>query len=119
MGKTGIVMVDAPGYGFAKGNKKELESWGQMITKYLDEGKTLYRVLCLVDAEHGLKDLDFMLYDLLENRKKPFMLTLTKCDKVNPKNIDEILKNVAEKMKKYNFCSNILNATSAKYIHFF
>ena len=108
-------MVDAPGYGFAKGNKKELESWGMMIQKYLNEGKYLYRVLCLVDAEHGLKDLDFMLYDLLEKRQKPFMLALTKCDKIPETKIQDCLKDTAEKMKKYHFCSTILNATSAKY----
>jgi len=106
--------VDAPGYGYAKGNQKELESWGTMITKYINEGGFLYRVVCLVDAEHGLKEVDFMLFDLLESKQKPFMLTLTKCDKVSSKKLPDVLQDTAEKMRKYSFCSNILNATSAK-----
>ena len=78
-----MILVDAPGYGFAKGDKHEADSWGRMILQYISGGLYLHRVLCLVDIEHGFKDLDFMLFDLLESKSKPFMITLTKTDKVN------------------------------------
>ena len=106
--------MDAPGYGFAKGYKEELLKWGKMIVKYLDESTNLYRVVCLVDAEHGFKDTDFMLFDLLEGKQKPFMICFTKCDKIATSSMETLFESAAEKVKKYGFCSPILNATSAK-----
>ncbi len=106
--------MDAPGYGYAKGDQKELESWGKMILKYMDNSKNLYRVIILIDAEHGFKDNDFMLMDLLESRQKPFMVCLTKCDKIPDKPMDELFEKSVEKIRQYQMCSPIVNATSSK-----
>lgn len=108
------MLVDAPGYGFAKGNAKELESWGKMFLKYLANGRQLYRIVCLIDAEHGLKQLDTMLFDLCESKEKPFLITLTKCDKITDTKLAKLYEEISEKVKSYKFCSPIINATSSR-----
>jgi len=114
IGVSGLVLVDAPGYGYAKGDQKELLSWGKMIMKYMDQSKNLYRVVILIDAEHGFKETDFMLMDLLEGKNKPFMVCLTKCDKIPNKPIDKLFEESVDKIRQYKMCSPIINATSAK-----
>lgn len=114
IGLTGLVLVDAPGYGFAKGDQKDLVNWGKMILKYLEQSPYLYRTVCLVDGEHGFKETDFMIFDLLEKKNKPFMVCLTKCDKITGKQFENLLETTATKIKHYNFCSPIINASSTK-----
>lgn len=87
-------MVDAPGYGYAKGDAKELESWGKMITKYIDASPYLHRVICLIDAEHGIKQLDEHLFEMLDVKKKMFMICLTKCDKIPMKLLSKNLEDI-------------------------
>lgn len=85
-----------------------------MILKYLEESPFLYRIVVLIDAEHGFKETDFMLFELLEKKNKPFMVCLTKCDKMPRKPLDKLFEESGEKLKQYQFCSPIINATSAK-----
>jgi GTP-binding protein len=61
--KLSILLVDLPGYGFAfASEQKELE-WQSLMKRYiLERGKSLKRILLLVDARHGMKkaDVDFL-----------------------------------------------------------
>ena len=45
-------LVDLPGYGFAKVDKKEKARWGQMMQDYFAQADELQHVLCLVDIRH-------------------------------------------------------------------
>ena len=54
-----------------------------MLNTYLNKSKYLHRVLCLIDAEHQFKEVDYLLLDMLEAKKQPFMVVFTKCDKVH------------------------------------
>ena len=110
-----MILIDAPGYGYAKGNSQELESWGKMIVKYLKHGEFYHRALCLIDAEHGLKDSDLMLFELLEKYSKPFVVCLTKCDKITEKQLENLFQDISLKLKTFQFCSPIIIATSSKY----
>lgn len=107
-------MVDAPGYGFARGDKKELEQWGKMMIKYFTQSSFLHRVICLIDSEHGIKEVDTMLYDILENKTKPFIIVFTKCDKINEKRLKELFLEAKNVFKNYNMSSPIIHATSER-----
>lgn len=109
-----IYLVDAPGYGFARGDKKELERWGKMMVKYFSSSLYLHRVVCLIDAEHGVKEVDMMLFDMLEKKLKPFIVVYTKCDKISEKKLGEILKEGQETFKTFKMSSPIIHATSAR-----
>src|SRR5262249_32888571 len=45
-----LMLVDLPGYGFAKRSKSEAHSWQEMIFAYLRRRSRLRRVLLLIDA---------------------------------------------------------------------
>lgn len=53
-----------------------------MMAKYLDHSEHLFRVVVLIDAEHGFKKLDENLCEMLNVKKKPFIACMTKCDKI-------------------------------------
>ncbi|KAM3142205.1 hypothetical protein pb186bvf_005614 [Paramecium bursaria] len=75
-------IIDSPGYGFAKGDKKELEDWGSMMQSYLKYTEFLRQAFVLIDSEHGYKETDKMIVDLLESHKRPYTLCFTKSDKI-------------------------------------
>ncbi|KAI9688391.1 MAG: hypothetical protein M1822_001340 [Bathelium mastoideum] len=77
IGRGGLSIVDMPGYG--KGSRDE---WGEQILKYLCHRKQMRRAFLLVDAEHGLKNADSQLLDILHNNYVPHQIILSKVDKI-------------------------------------
>src|SRR5215216_4913562 len=51
-------LVDMPGYGYASAPKTKVASWTALIHKFLQGRSTLARVYVLIDARHGVKDVD-------------------------------------------------------------
>ncbi len=76
-------LVDLPGYGYAKVSQEQREKWDQTMMKYMLERKNLALIVMLVDSRHDPleKDLD-MVFWLAENQL-PFILVLTKVDKLS------------------------------------
>jgi GTP-binding protein len=76
-------LVDLPGYGYAKVSQEQREKWDKTMMKYMVERKNLALIVMLVDSRHNPleKDLD-MVFWLAENQL-PFILVLTKADKLS------------------------------------
>src|SRR5271154_7201045 len=53
-----LMLVDLPGYGYAKAPKKDVRAWTHLVKDYLTGRPNLMRVLLLIDARHGLKEAD-------------------------------------------------------------
>lgn len=79
----GCYLVDSPGYGFAMGEKKEIEKWGKMMNFYFKNSYFINQIIVLIDSEHGFKQVDNMIIELLNKYKKTFAIVFTKCDKIN------------------------------------
>ncbi|MHA1189609.1 MAG: ribosome biogenesis GTP-binding protein YihA/YsxC [Alphaproteobacteria bacterium] len=79
-----IVLVDLPGYGFAKAPKNAIEAWTRLIRRYLSGRVTLKRVFVLVDARHGLKAGDLDMLTMLDRAAVSYQVVLTKGDKIKP-----------------------------------
>ena len=75
-------LVDLPGYGYAEVSREMRESWRPLIEGYLTDRPTLAGVLLLVDIRRGAQDeeLDFAAW--LAERGTPFVVALTKADKL-------------------------------------
>lgn len=52
------VLVDLPGYGFAKRSKSERSEWAALIEGYLGKRSSLRAVVLLVDARRGIEEDD-------------------------------------------------------------
>ena len=63
-----LMLVDLPGYGFAKRSKTEAQSWQEMIFSYLRRRGRLRRVALLIDARRGVMDSDIQVMALLDQK---------------------------------------------------
>ena len=79
----GIVLVDLPGYGFAKVSRGEKQRWAGMIEGYLAQSKNLKRVLMLVDMRHQPTNDDIDMVNYLRHYGIPFTVAATKADKLS------------------------------------
>lgn len=78
-------IVDAPGYGYARRSKKEIESFGQMIEQYLLNRTQLKKVILLVDSKVGPTEDDKIMYNYLKHFNINIVVVVTKIDKLNQK----------------------------------
>jgi len=80
-----FVLVDLPGYGYAKVSQSEREKWKQMINTYFNNRKQLTGVVVLVDIRHTPDPKDILMIQMLENLNLNYIIACTKSDKI-PKN---------------------------------
>ena len=76
-----LIIVDMPGYGYAKASKKSISHWQKVAIEYLTNRINLKRVFVLVDPIRGLKESDFELFNSLSAVGASFQIILTKIDK--------------------------------------
>ena len=82
-GLENIYFVDLPGYGYAKVAKSEKERWAGLIEGYLASDRDIRLVFMLVDSRHAPTKDDIQMIDYLIDQEMPFVLVLTKIDKLN------------------------------------
>ena len=76
-------LVDLPGYGFAKVDKKEKERWGAMMDHYFQDSTHLMHVLLLVDIRHDPTQDDIAMAQYFRQMDIPFTVVATKADKIS------------------------------------
>lgn len=77
-----IYCVDLPGYGYAKAAKSDKERWNALIGGYLAADRELALVFQLVDFRHPPTKDDLMMINYLIEGEFPFVVVLTKADKL-------------------------------------
>lgn len=77
-----FMLVDLPGYGFAKRGAREKESWGKLVEGYFAASENLLHLLLLCDIRHNPSDGDHTMVNWLRYYDIPFTLIATKCDKI-------------------------------------
>ena len=87
--KEGLRLVDMPGYGYASAPKAKIASWTALIHKFLQGRSSLARVYVLVDARHGLKDVDLDVLKTLDKSAVSYQVVLTKADQVKATELEE------------------------------
>lgn len=76
-----LMLVDLPGYGYARAGKEEIERWNQLIEDYLRGRGNLRRVCLLIDARRGIGAPDRKVMELLDKAAVVYQVVLTKMDK--------------------------------------
>ena len=77
-----LYFVDLPGYGYAKVAKSEKERWSGLIEGYLSSDRDIRLVFMLVDMRHAPTKDDVHMINYLIDTEMPFVLVLTKADKL-------------------------------------
>ena len=89
----GVRLVDLPGYGYAKVSQSEKKRWAELMEHYFSSGRDLRLVVQLVDMRHPITEDDRTMMTFLTQKKIPFVVVMTKCDKLNK---TETIKRMAE-----------------------
>src|SRR5262245_41136958 len=76
-----LMLVDLPGYGYAKAAKTKVEHWTRLTEDYLRGRPTLRRLCLLIDSRHGPLAADQAIIALLDKAAVSYQLVLTKADK--------------------------------------
>lgn len=87
-----IHIVDLPGYGYAKVSKTEKQRWAGLIEGYLQADRELDLVFQLVDFRHPPTADDILMINFLIDSEIPFVVVLTKADKLKKTQRQERLK---------------------------
>lgn len=98
-----ICFVDLPGYGFAKVAKREKHRWSELIEGYFQADRNVGLVLLLVDMRHPPTALDLDMMDYLMATEYPFVIVLTKSDKLSRQQQEERLRNLQQELP----CENV------------
>jgi GTP-binding protein len=93
-------IVDMPGYGYAAAAKSKIAAWTTLIGAYLRGRANLARVYVLVDARHGLKDTDDLVFEELRQAAVSFQIVLTKCDAIKASELKDRMVEVEAALAK-------------------
>ena len=83
-------LVDLPGYGFARASRGEVKKFQNLGRDYLRGRPNLKRAYLLIDARHGLKDVDKEALDTFDVAAVSYQIILTKADKLNAAECAEV-----------------------------
>ena len=86
-----FVLVDLPGYGYAKVSKEEKKKWGTMIETYLSTRENLSQVILLVDSRHKPTENDIMMLGYIRACCERAVVIATKCDKLSKTELNKNL----------------------------
>ena len=98
---AGFRLVDMPGYGYAAAPKTKIASWTKLIHQFLQGRATLVRVYVLIDARHGVKDVDNEVLTTLDKSAVSYQIVLTKADQVKPAELAERVAATTEALRKH------------------
>lgn len=93
-------LVDLPGYGYAKVSKSEKERWAALVEGYLSAQRNIRLIVQIIDIRHKPTKDDYDMLNFLYQSNAPFVIVLTKKDKLKKtayeKRIDEVIDELEE-----------------------
>ena len=97
-----LMLLDLPGYGFAKSSKAKKKDWGPLLGEYFQKRRALTAVVIFMDIRHPLKESDWEMIHLCRNFNVPFIPALTKSDKLSNNNINKAITFIKDKIPESN-----------------
>jgi GTP-binding protein len=82
-----FVLADLPGYGYSRASRAEQARWTRDIDAYIAKRDNLKAMVLLVDGRHAPMKVDTEAIDWLSALDLPFLVVLTKMDKLRPAEI--------------------------------
>ena len=94
-------LVDLPGYGYAKVSQGEKKRWAELVEGYFQQERNLALVVQLVDMRHPPTRDDMHMIEFLCDGGFPFLVVLTKSDKLNRTERAKRLEDLQETFADY------------------
>lgn len=108
-----LMLVDLPGYGFARAPKSAVTRWTSFTRAFLKGRPTLRRVCLLVDARHGLKSGDREMMAELDSAAVSYQAVLTKADKARAPELAAVRAAAAAELARHTAAHPQVLVTSA------
>jgi GTP-binding protein len=112
-GPDQLTLVDMPGYGHAAASKDKIAAWTHLIEQFLRGRANLARVYVLVDARHGLKEIDEGVLKVLSSSAVSHQVVLTKAEAVKPSELEARVAETETSLKKFAATFPSVIATSS------
>lgn len=109
-----LMLVDLPGYGYAKAPKAAVAAWTRLVKDYLKGRPNLRRVCVLIDSRHGLKETDEGIMKLLDVAAVAYQIVLTKTDKIKPSEVLAVTESCRAALKRHPAANPQIIATSSE-----
>lgn len=97
----GCRFVDLPGYGYAKVSHDEKIRWSELMESYFASGRDIRVVVQLIDMRHAPSEQDIDMIEYMVANKLPFIVALTKADKLNKTERMNSLTEICSVLTKY------------------
>ncbi len=107
-----LVLVDLPGYGYAKASKTLIRDRTRLVEDYLRGRPSLRRLCLLIDSRHGIKPPDRDLMDMLDTAAVSYQAVLTKADKAS--SVARVADEVAAELARHPAAHPDIGLTSAR-----
>lgn len=88
-------LLDLPGYGYAKSQKKNASMWDEFMSDYFSKRKSLKAAVLFMDIRHPLKKLDLQIIELCRKNAVDLIPVLTKSDKLSNQKVAHAKKSVS------------------------
>ena len=95
-------LVDFPGYGYAKVSKGEKRRWADLVEGYFEQERNLKLIVQILDIRHAPTKDDVNMLEYLYHYNLPFVVVLTKLDKLKKSQIQPQLDNFKEILSAYD-----------------
>jgi len=112
-----LVLVDMPGYGFAKVSKSRKGEWDALIRGYLSGRPTLSRVCLLIDARRGVMPPDEEFMTLLDDSAVTFQIVITKTDALTAMELPILVQAVEQTIAMHAAAHPLVIVTSVRNSH--
>ena len=94
-------LVDLPGYGYAKVSKAEKQRWASLIEGYLSSQRNIKLIVQIIDIRHKPTKDDYDMLSFLYNSNAPFVIVLTKKDKLKKTAYEKRISEVFDELQDY------------------
>ena len=101
-------LVDAPGYGYAKGGVDLDRLFGEMMEEYFTDNSNLKLVLLLIDSRREFNENDLEILSYLKENEISYFVVITKTDKINQRGKSELNK----RLKDLDVIENVYHTSS-------
>jgi GTP-binding protein len=91
-----LLLVDLPGYGYARAPREVVAQWSKFIDPYMRERETLALCVALVDVSVPPQESDRRLLDFLRSAERDFILVGTKADRLSGNKLKASLKGLEQ-----------------------
>ncbi len=109
-----LILVDMPGYGYARAAKEVKADWQGMMFEYLRGRPCLRRVLLLLDSRVEIKASDTAVMDLLDRAAVTYQLVLTKADALKPPALERKIHEIEQLARAHPAAHPRIVVTSAE-----